>query len=75
MAGFLLAGGIYLTGWLVTAWCFAGIQGPVPVPGRFRRDVRDALFWPIWLVLYAVFWVVELRRQAFEEDFAGADRS
>lgn len=63
--------GLYLAGWCVTVWCFSGIQGPVPVPGRLRRDIRDGVFWPVWLVLFALFWLIGLRRQAFERDLPG----
>ncbi|MEJ2408062.1 MAG: hypothetical protein P8Y58_07920 [Novosphingobium sp.] len=65
------AAGIYLAGWLVASWCFAGIRGPVPVPGRWRRDLRDGLLWPLWLALYGMFWLIGLRRQAFESELPG----
>jgi hypothetical protein len=69
--GLFAAVAIYGLGWAIAAWCFAGIEGPVPVPGRLRRDLRDALFWPVWLVLYGFFWLIELRRQAFEAELTG----
>ncbi|SFF86822.1 hypothetical protein SAMN05518801_102321 [Novosphingobium sp. CF614] len=69
--GFLVAIGIYLAGWALAALCFFRIQGPVPVPGRFRRDARDALLWPVWLMLFAVLWLIELRRQEFEKELTG----
>ncbi|MCJ2180016.1 hypothetical protein [Novosphingobium album (ex Hu et al. 2023)] len=65
---FLVFAAIYLAGWFATACYFSGIQGPVPVPGRLRRDVRDGLFWPVWLLLFALIWLIGLRRQAFEKE-------
>lgn len=71
LVGCLVAVAVYLIGWFVAARCFAGIQGPVPVPGRWRRDVRDGLFWPAWLVLYGIFWLIGQRKQAFENELTG----
>ena len=59
---------VYLGGWLAATAYFGRIQGPVPVPGRFRRDLRDGGLWPCWLVLYLLFWLLGRRRQAFERD-------
>ncbi|MCJ2188606.1 hypothetical protein [Novosphingobium beihaiensis] len=68
---FLVFAAIYLGGWLTAAWWFSGIQGPVPVPGRWRRDLRDGFFWPVWLLLFGLFWLIGLRRQAFEKELSG----
>ena len=68
---FVAATAVYLVGWFVAACCFAGVQGPVPVPGRLRRDMRDGLFWPVWLMLFTLFWLIGLRRQAFEDELIG----
>lgn len=69
--GILFAVAVYLIGGIFTAWCFAGIEGPVPAPGRLGRDVRDGLLWPVWLILFALFWLIALRRQAFESELTG----
>lgn len=69
--GVLIVIAVYLAGGVFAAWCFNGIKGPVPVPGRLRRDIRDGLFWPVWLVLFALFWLIALRRQAFENELTG----
>lgn len=62
---------VYVAGWLFAARCFSGLDGPVPAPGRLGRDLRDGLLWPLWLVLYGFFWLIELRRQPFEEELSG----
>jgi hypothetical protein len=56
---------IYLAGWLLTIWRLGRAVETVPVPGRFRRDVRDAMLWPCWLLLHAMFGLLSLRRQAY----------
>lgn len=61
---------LYGIGWAMTARLFAGIEGPVPLPGRRQRDRRDALLWPIWLLLYALIWLVERREQSFERELS-----
>ena len=66
----LSAAVLYAIGWSVTAKWFAGILGPVPLPGRRQRDRRDALLWPIWLLLYAFIWLMERRRQSFERELS-----
>lgn len=63
--------GIYLAGWVFAARCFSLLDGPVPAPGRLGRDLRDGLLWPLWLFLYALFWLIELRPQAFEDELGG----
>ena len=67
----LVAAGVYILGWAAASWCFSGIKGPVPVPGRLRRDIRDGVFWPVWLLLFALIWLAERRRQDFENEFTG----
>lgn len=65
------AGILYLAGWLAMAGWFATIRGPTPVPGRFARDLGDALAWPAWLALFVIFRLLTARRQAFEAELQG----
>lgn len=69
-ATILIAAIAYLAGSVLATWLFARTQGPVPVPGRARRDLRDGLLWPCWLVLYPMCWLLGLRRQSFERELA-----
>jgi hypothetical protein len=51
---------------------FSRMKGPVPTPGAQMRILRDCLLWPVLALLFALFWVIDLRRQDFEKEF-GAD--
>lgn len=64
----LVTAALYALGWLGAFSFFAAMQGPVPVPGRWRRDAREALLWPVWLPLYAMFWLIALRPQKFDAE-------
>lgn len=60
--------GLYVLGWSAALLVFARMHGPVPVPGRWRRDAREALLWPLWLPLYAMLWAVARRPQKFDAE-------
>ena len=64
----LFAAASYALGWLAALAFFARMQGPVPVPGRWRRDAREALLWPVWLPLYAMLWLIARLPQKFDAE-------